>query len=129
MTRTVDIVIAGADQAAIAAAIEAVRNGLRVLVVMRSTRASLVRRLRQELRSASVQSKGTLLIQTGAEVACADGVNAIEAVVVRDLRTGRLSAFNASALHDHASGVSAFRTSCRLASMASRSLGVRDSSR
>ena len=97
MTNTVDIVIVGADQAAIAATADAARRGLRVLVVMRSRRAELVRRLRQSLRAAR-SPQWAVKILTGAEVACVDGVNTIEAVVVRDLRTGRLRGFNAAGL-------------------------------
>ena len=94
---TVDVVIVGADQAAIAAITDAASRGLRVLVVIRSRRGELVRCLRQSLRlAASPQS--AVKIVTGAEVACVDGVNAVEAVVVRDLRTGRLRGFNAAGL-------------------------------
>ena len=96
MTNTVDVVIAGADRAAIAAAAAAARRGLRVLVVIRSRRAQLPRRLRQSLRLAE-SPQWRVKIVTGAEVACADGVNGVEAVVLRDLRTGRLRGFNASA--------------------------------
>jgi hypothetical protein len=34
---------------------------------------------------------------TNAEVVCVDGVEGVEAVVIRDVRTGRLRAVNASA--------------------------------
>jgi predicted oxidoreductase len=94
---TFDLVIVGADAAAIAAAAEAAREGLRVLVVIRSRRAQLVRRLRQSLRVAESPQRAVTFV-TGAEVACVDGVNTVEAVVVRDLRTGRLRGFNAAAL-------------------------------
>jgi hypothetical protein len=65
--------------------------------VMRSRRADLVRRLRQSLRQAG-SPPWAVKIVSGAEVACVDGVNGVEAVVVRDLRTGRLRGFNAGAL-------------------------------
>ena len=97
MTRTVDVVIVGADPAAMAATTEAARQGQRVLVVMRSRRAGLVRRLRQSLRAAN-SPQWAVKIVTGAEVACVDGVTAVEAVLVRDLRTGRLRGFNAAGL-------------------------------
>lgn len=97
MTNTVDVVIAGAGPAAIAAIIDAAGQGLRVLVVMRSRRAELVRGLRRALRAAALP-RWAVTIVSGAEIACVDGVNAIEAVVVRDLRTGRLRGFNAAAL-------------------------------
>jgi hypothetical protein len=98
MTRSVDLVIVGANPAAIDATIEAVHQGLRVLVVTRATRAGGVRRLRRALRSFQAAATPALLIATGAEVACVDGVRATEAVVLRDLRTGRLTGFNAARL-------------------------------
>jgi len=98
MTRTVDLVVVGADPAAIAATVDAARRGMQVLVVIRSRHPSPARDLRQSLRAAGVRSQRQVTIITGAEVACADGVNAIEAVVVRQLETGRLIGFNASAL-------------------------------
>ena len=39
-----------------------------------------------------------VIIVTGAEIACVDGVHGIETVLVRQLRTGRLTGFNAGAL-------------------------------
>ena len=96
MTNTVDVVIVGANPAAIVATIEAARQGLWVLVVIRSKRTHLARRFRESLRlAASPQWK--VKIVSGVEVACADGVNGVEAVVLRDLRTGRLRGFNTSA--------------------------------
>jgi hypothetical protein len=97
MTRTVDIVVVAEDAAAVAATIEAVGRGLRVLVVVRARRAGLARVIRQSLRAAQVPHR-LALVMTGAELACVDGVNGIEAVVVRYVRTGRLIGFNASAL-------------------------------
>ena len=41
---------------------------------------------------------GQLWVMTNAQVVCADGVDRVEAVVVRHAPTGRLSAVNASAL-------------------------------
>jgi len=98
MTRTVDIVIVCGDEAAVAAAIDASTRGLRVLAVIRPRSASLARHLRQSLRAAGVPSQRQATIVTGAEVACVDGVNGIEAVVVRHLKTGRLIGYNTSAL-------------------------------
>jgi thioredoxin reductase len=97
MSSTVDLVIVGADRAAIAAATDAARQGQRVLVVMRSRRAEVVRRLRKSLRLADSPQRAVRIV-TGAEVACVDGVNAVEAVLVRDLKTGRLRGYNAAAL-------------------------------
>jgi len=97
MTRTVDLVIVGGGPAAIAATIDALSSGLRVLVVIRARRSGFARHLRQASGSALLMSPQVTVL-SGAEVACVDGVNTIEAVVVRRLRTGRLLAFNASAL-------------------------------
>ena len=97
MTNTVDVVIVGADRAAIAATTAAAGQGQRVLVVMRSRRAEVVRRIRESLRQTK-SPQWAVKIVTGAEVACVDGVNAVEAVLVRDLKTGRLRGFNAAGL-------------------------------
>ena len=97
MTSTVDVVIVGGDAAAVAATADALSSGLRVLVVIRPSRSGFARQLRQATGTvASLPPQVTVL--TGAEVACVDGVKTIEAVVVRQLRTGRLFGFNASAL-------------------------------
>jgi thioredoxin reductase len=98
MTRTVDLVIVGANARAAAAAIDAVRRGLRVLVVVRSRSARFGQRLRRSLRAAGEGLPRQLIIMTGAEVVCVDGVHSVEAVVIRRLRTGRLSEVNASAV-------------------------------
>lgn len=98
MIRTVDLAIVGADAAAVGAAIDAARRGLRLLVVIRSKRTALARNMRQSLRAALVLPEPQVIVLTGAEVACVAGVGSIEAVVVRYVRTGRLLGFNASAL-------------------------------
>lgn len=97
---TVDLVIVGADAGAVDAAVDGLKRGLRVLVVMRSTAPEAARRLRRLARTVS-GARPALTVLTGAEVACVDGVGgvgAVEAVVVRQVRTRRLIAFNASAL-------------------------------
>lgn len=98
MTRTVDVVIVGGDATAVAATIDAVRRGQRVLVVMRTRRSGFARQLRRAIGTAVVLSPAQITVLTGAEVACVDGVKSIEAVLVRQLRTRRLLGFNASAL-------------------------------
>lgn len=100
MTRTIDIVIVGADAAAIAATAEAANRGLHVLLVIRPRLACLARQLRQSLRLVRLSSRRQVSVASGAEVACVDGVNGVEAVLVRQIRTGRLTGFNASALLD-----------------------------
>jgi hypothetical protein len=94
--RNVDLVVAGDSGASLAAIKRALDGGQRVLVVLRSDDSRVRARLRRCLcRSASDRAR--LMVMTNAEVVCADGVTGIEAVVIRDLRSGRLSAVNASA--------------------------------
>ena len=100
MTRTVDVVVIGIDPAATAASIEAIRRGLRVLIVIRRRGTRVAHQHRQSLRAACTWSARQVTIVSGALVACVDGVNGIEAVVVRHVATGRLTGFNASALLD-----------------------------
>lgn len=94
---TVDVVVVGGDAAAMAAAIDALSRGLRVLVVVRSTRSGFARQLRHAIKTQGLLSPRVTVL-AGAEVVCVDGVKSIEAVVVRQLRTQRLFGFNASAL-------------------------------
>ena len=82
---TVDLVVTGDERAAVAAAVDAVRRGQRVLVVLRSGGPRIVPRLRRLCRAA----KNQLTVMTNAEVVCVDGVDGVEAVVVRYTRTGR----------------------------------------
>ena len=97
MSRTVDLVIAGDAGAARAAAVSALQRGHRVLVVLRSADARVARRLRMNLLETARADAGLLRVMTGTEVVCTDGVDGLEAVVVRHVPTGRLSAVNASA--------------------------------
>jgi len=97
MIGTVDLVIVGDAGAARAAAVSALRRGQRVLVVLRSANARAARRLRRNLLEAARAAGAMLRVMTSAEVVCADGVGGVEAVVVRHVPTGRLSAVNASA--------------------------------
>jgi hypothetical protein len=96
MRGAIDLVIAGDGSAARAAAVSALQRGEHVLVVLRSTDAQAARSLRRTLlKTADVG--GQLRVMTGAEVVCVDGVDGVEAVVVRHAPTGHLSAVNASA--------------------------------
>jgi hypothetical protein len=90
--KTVDLVVTGDESAAVAAAVDAVRRGQRVLVVLRSDGPRVVPRLRRFRPGA----KSQLTVMTNAEVVCVDGVGGVEAVVVRYTRTGRLCAVNTS---------------------------------
>ena len=98
MTRTVDLVIEGAHPEATAAAIESAMRGMLVLIVTRSRRTGVGGRVRRSLRAAGENVQRQVTILTGAEVVCADGVNSVEAVVIRRVQTGRLIAVNASAV-------------------------------
>jgi hypothetical protein len=97
MIGTVDLVIAGDGSAARAAAVNALQRGRRVLVVLGSADQRVVRQLRRSLLTRAKAVGAQLRISIGAEVVCADGVDGVEAVVIRHARTGRLSAVNASA--------------------------------
>lgn len=90
---TVDLVVTGDESAAAAAAVDAVRRGQRVLVVLRAGDSRAVPRARRLCRGA----RGQLIVIAQAEVVCVDGVHHVEAVVIRHGRTGRLTAVNASA--------------------------------
>jgi len=90
---TVDLVVTGDASTALAPAVDAVRRGQRVLVVLHSGGPRVVPRLRRLCRAA----KGQLTVMANARVVCVDGVGAVEAVVVRHTRTGRLRAVNTSA--------------------------------
>jgi succinate dehydrogenase/fumarate reductase flavoprotein subunit len=106
MTRTVDVVIVGGGPAAVAAAIDAVGSGLRVLIVGLRNDTRQARVVRQLVESQAPISRGQVIVITGADLVCVDGVNGIEAVVVRRRRTGQLLGFNASALLDFSNGSS-----------------------
>ncbi|PYT20114.1 MAG: hypothetical protein DMG58_34735 [Acidobacteria bacterium] len=95
--RTVDLVVTGDDRAPLAAAFDAVQRGRRVLVVLRSGDARAVQRYRRRLRPVANADGGRLTVMTNAEVVCVDGVDGVEAVVIRHSRTGHLYAVNASA--------------------------------
>jgi thioredoxin reductase len=97
---TVDLVVTGDESAAVAEAVDAVRRGQRVLVVLRSAGPRIVSRLRRLCRAAKNQPA----VMTNAEVVCVDGVHSVEAVVVRYTRTGRLCAVNTSAFLSCATG-------------------------
>jgi len=97
MIATVDLVIAGNGSAVRAAAASALARGQRVLVVLRSADARAARRFRRSLLDAAGADGGQLKVMTRAEVVCADGIAGVEAVVVRHVPTGHLSAVNASA--------------------------------
>ncbi len=96
MIRTVDLVVSGGGDAAVAAATDALRRGRRVLIVLGGG-AREGQRFRRNLRKARSRDDGQVTVITNAEVVCVDGVDCVEAVVVRYTRTGRLCAVNTSA--------------------------------
>ena len=96
---TVDLVVTGDGQAALAAAVDAVRRGQRVLVVLPAADGSRVSRARRACRATKTAS-GRLTVMSNAEVVCVDGIDGVEAVVIRHRRIGRLSAVNASAFRE-----------------------------
>ena len=98
MIRTVDLVIAGAGSAAHGAAVDALQRGERVLVVLGSGDPRGGRSFRRRLLVAAKAGGSRVTVLTNAEVVCVDGVDAVEAVVIRYARTGRLCAVNASAV-------------------------------
>lgn len=97
MTRTVDLVVTGDRTAVLAGAVDAVQRGRHVLIVLGSADTRAVRRLRRRLCRAADADDNQLTVITNAEVVCVDGVDGVEAVVIRHMRTGRLCAVNASA--------------------------------
>jgi hypothetical protein len=99
VSKTVDLVIVAGDSSGIAAAIDAARRGMRVLVVIGSTRVPLIRRLRRALRAAGTRVRRGVTVFTNAEVVCVDGLDRVEAVIVRGIGTGHLIGVNASAIH------------------------------
>ena len=98
MSKTVDLVIVAGDSSGIAAAIDAARLGMRVLVVIGSTRVPSTRRLHRALRAAGTRVRRGVTVFTNAEVVCVDGLDRVEAVIVRRIGTGRLIGVNASAI-------------------------------
>jgi predicted dinucleotide-utilizing enzyme len=97
VTQTVDLVVSGDNSAALAEAVRALQSGRRVLVVLQSGGASAGQRFRRRLRRAANAEGGRLAVMTNAEVVCVDGLDGVEAVVIRQSRTGRLYAVNPSA--------------------------------
>ena len=98
MTITVDVVVVGTNQRALAAAIEAARSGKRVLVIARTRGRELRRRIRRARGVAGAAASKRIKVLTGTEVECIAGIRAVEAVLARDIQTGRQVDVNATAL-------------------------------
>jgi len=97
LIRTVDLVIDGGGSASHAAARDALKSGRCVLVVLRSDDGRVARRFRRCVCKAANVDVTQMTVMTNAEVVCVDGVDGVEAVVVRYTRTGRLCAVNTTA--------------------------------
>jgi thioredoxin reductase len=115
MIRSVDLVVAGDGRGTRAAAVDVLRRGGRVLIVLRSGDARHAQRIRRYLRNTVDARRGQLSVMTRAEVVCVDGIDGVEAVVIRHA-TGRLSAVNASSFVSEAR---ANAVACRFAPRAS----------
>ncbi|HWI17980.1 MAG TPA: hypothetical protein VNT81_09550 [Vicinamibacterales bacterium] len=98
MTVTVDVVIVGANQRALAAAVESAQGGNRVLVIARMRDLDLRRRIRRARRAAGIDLSKRIRVLTGAEVECIAGLRTIEAVLARYIQTGRRIDVNAASL-------------------------------
>ena len=97
MTITVDVVIVGASCSALDAAVEASRNGRRVLVVTGLRGTAVRRRIRRTRRLAGASSK-RITVLTGAALECVAGVRSVEAVLLRYVDSGRRVDVNTPAL-------------------------------
>ncbi len=86
-------VVFGPLPAAIHAAIRLSESCLTVDVVSRETATDITPALRR-----SVRGRDNIRLTYATEIACVDGVERIESVVLRRLKNGRLSALNTSGL-------------------------------
>lgn len=96
MTRTVDLVIVGLTDAGSAAAVDAARRGERVLVVSDARDTSPFRGLRRALKAAGTGCSERVSLLAGVEIVSIDGKNAVEVVLLRQIKTGRLLGINTS---------------------------------
>lgn len=97
MTLNTDLVIVGMTAAAVAAATYAARRGQRVFVVDESRDASYLRDFRRALDAAGHDCRGRISVAAGFQVLSVDGISAIEVVLIRHAKTGRLLGINTSA--------------------------------
>lgn len=98
MTMTVDVVVVGTSHVAFAAAVESAQRGKRVLVIARVRGPGLRRRIRRARRVAGAAHSRCITVITGAEVECIAGIRTVEAVLARDVQTGRRIDVNTTAL-------------------------------
>jgi 2-polyprenyl-6-methoxyphenol hydroxylase-like FAD-dependent oxidoreductase len=95
---TVDVVVVGSTQGALAAAVESARSGKRVLVIAKARGPELRRRIRRARRVAGAVLSRRITVITGADVECIAGIRTVEAVLARYVQTARRVDVNTSAL-------------------------------
>ena len=95
---TVDLVIVGITTAAATAAVEAAQRGQDVLIVGESNDARRRRGFRRVLNAAGANYRERVSVFAGFEVLSVDGISAIEVVLIRQVKTGRLVGINTSAV-------------------------------
>lgn len=98
MTVTVDIVVVGTSQEALAAVVASAQSGKRVLVITGMRGPELHRRMRRARAAAGAATSGRITVIAGAEVQCVAGIRGVEAVLARDVHTRRRVDINAAAL-------------------------------
>lgn len=98
MDRTTDLVIVGMTDAAAAAAADAARGGIHVLIVGESQNARYGRDLRRTLEAAGGGCRERVSILAGFEVISVDGIGAVEVVLIRNMKTGHLIGINTGAM-------------------------------
>jgi thioredoxin reductase len=98
MTMTVDVVVIGANQSALNAAVESAHSGKRVLVISTRRGPELRRRVRQARAAAGRVVSKRIVVLTGVEVECIAGIRSVEAVLARYVQGGRRVDVNATAL-------------------------------
>ena len=98
MSRTVDLVIVGMTAAARAAAIDAAHRRRQVLVVGESRDDCYCHQLRRSLDAAADGCRRRVAVLTGVEVVWVDGTTAVEVILLRKIKTGRLIGINTGAV-------------------------------
>lgn len=98
MTITVDVVVIGANERALAWAVASAQDGKRVLVITRQRGPAIHRKLRRAQAAAGARAPLRITMLCGAEVECIGGVRSVEAVLARYLRSGRRVDANTTAL-------------------------------
>ena len=98
MTKTVDVVVIGANQSALNAAVDLAHSGKRVLVISLRRSPDLRRRLRRVRAAAGAVVSKRIAVLTGVEVECIAGIRSVEAVLARYVVGGRRVDVNATSL-------------------------------